>query len=103
MNNNKLVPVITIALIYGIVLVYNSLRRRSKLHRQGVVPPGLSAWNYLFRNGDDSSFLNITGFDRATFEMLHFLLYPQVVGAKRGSLTGVYVLHCTFADMNVDD
>ena len=78
-------PAIILALIYGFIMVYNSCRTRCKLTRQGIVPAGFSSWTYLYsNNGDDSSFLNVTGYNRATFEMLHAILYPPVDRIPRG-------------------
>jgi hypothetical protein len=85
MFNSSQAPIVALVLYVGACLIINSLRLRSKLKRQGIVPAGLSAWQYLYDNGDDESFLNITGFDRASFHLLHDCVFPPaVIGAKRG-------------------
>ena len=63
-------------IIFGSVLVYNSLRSRHYLTRQGVVHPENSAWAHLYRYGDDSSFLELlTGFSRMAFACLEADLF----------------------------
>ena len=54
------------------VFEYNDSRFRRKrfLTRSGVVSPNNSPWKNLHDNADDSSFLNITGFNRQTFKKL---------------------------------
>ena len=66
-----------VVLVYGFVSVYNSIRNRSKPHRSGIVPPKFSSWNYLYRNGDGASFLCITGLKRATFMLLHSVIFEE--------------------------
>ena len=64
-------PIVMLAVAMGFVLVYNSARIRAKLHRAGIVSPESSPWNFLFKNGDEASFINMTGFSRAAFMLLH--------------------------------
>jgi hypothetical protein len=63
------------AIIFGSVFVYNSMRSRHYLTRQGVVHPKNSAWAHLYRNGDDSSCLELTGFSRVAFACLEADLF----------------------------
>ena len=56
--------------IFAGVTYYNSLRNRSKLTRPAILQPAMSSWNRLFNFGNDSSFLEMTGFTRAAFVSL---------------------------------
>lgn len=59
-----------LALTMGALVVLNTIRRRSKLTRSALNSPRRSAWNKLYWYADDSSFLNITGFDREAFHKI---------------------------------
>jgi len=72
-----------LAVSIGFVLVYNSARIRTKLHRAGIVSPESSPWNFLFKNGDEASFINMTGFSRATFMLLRDIV---MVDALEGEI-----------------
>jgi hypothetical protein len=41
--------------------------------------PGQSPWHHLYDNGDDQSYLNLTGINREEFEELHAYLYHDDV------------------------
>ena len=62
--------------IFAGVTYYNSLRNRSKLTRPAILQPAMSPWNRLFNFGDDSSFLEMTGFTRAAFVSLREAVFP---------------------------
>ena len=66
-----------LALILSAILYYNSCRNRHKLTRSGILRPKLSPWQHLLTNGDDQSFLEVTGFDRNSFLRLEQILYPD--------------------------
>jgi len=55
----------------AMVIYYNSIRRRHHLYRPAILLPSQSPWRHLYENGDDASFLNLTGFSREAFEELH--------------------------------
>jgi hypothetical protein len=38
----------------------------------------VSPWRHLYENGDNGSFLNLTGFSRNAFEEMHEYLYENV-------------------------
>ena len=59
------------------LLYYNGIRRRHHLTWSGILPPNRSPWRHLYENGDDGSFLNLTGFSRAAFEEMHNFLYED--------------------------
>jgi len=79
--------IMDVAVIYGSVLVYNSIRFRHYLTRQAIVHPKCSAWAHLFRFGDDNSFLELTGFSRIAFGALESDLFS--VEDKRKELNRV--------------
>ena len=74
------------AVVYS-VMYYNSLRRRSFLTRTAILLPGQSPWLHIWENADDASFLELTGFDRYSFNLLVQVLFPnphvQVMGRPR--------------------
>ena len=65
-------------------------RTRRFLTRSAVNCPRESAWSKLLKDGDNSSFLNLTGFDRSTFSILVDLWKiderPRVHGGRKKSL-----------------
>lgn len=68
---------IKLVILLYVIYLYNSCRKKSNLSRAALVQPKDSAWNRLYRHGDDSSFLKITGFTRHAFEMLRSLLFDE--------------------------
>ena len=48
----------------------NNIRRRNKLTKSALVHPKFSPWMKLLNDGDESSFLSITGFDFDAFDHL---------------------------------
>ena len=44
--------------------------------RKGIVDPNQSAWRKLLKDGSDSDFLSITGFNRSAFKELVRYLFP---------------------------
>jgi hypothetical protein len=73
--NNSSITQLYVAASVTMVLYYNSIRRRHHLTRSGILFPSQSPWRHLYDNGDDGSFLNLTGFSREAFEELHEFLY----------------------------
>jgi len=74
------------AVVYS-VMYYNSLRRRSFLTRTAILLPGQSPWLHIWENADDESFLELTDFDRHSFNFLVQILFTnphvQVMGRPR--------------------
>jgi hypothetical protein len=68
-------------------IIYNSLRRRSLLTRSAILLPGQSPWMHIWDKADDGSFLELTGFDRHSFDVLVQVLFPtpvnQIMGRPR--------------------
>ena len=60
------------------VIYYNSVRRRNHLTRSGKLQSARSLWRHLYDNGDESSFINLTGFSRAAFEEMHQYLCGDI-------------------------
>lgn len=56
---------------------YNTLCNKGNLYCQAVLLPEHSAWQHLFDNADDTSFLLMTGVSRDVFHMLLNILYPN--------------------------
>ena len=59
------------------VLLYNAQREQHYLLRAAIVHPSMSPWNHLWCHGDDKSFLNLTGMDRAAFAKLEKIAFPE--------------------------
>lgn len=51
-------------------MTYNNMRNRHYLTRRAILAPRLSPWRKLLWHGDDMSFLELTGLDRACFNIL---------------------------------
>jgi hypothetical protein len=62
-------------LIICAIVYYNSLRNRSSLLRKAIIPAKWSSWRYLRYNGDDSSFLNLTGMTQPAFNQLVTIVF----------------------------
>ncbi len=48
----------------------DQIRTRNDLNNNSIPKPEQSAWNYLYKNGDDQSFINSIGIDRQAFQYL---------------------------------
>ena len=48
------------------------------LRDRDILQPTRSPWRHLYDNGDEVSFLNLTGFSRVAFEEMHQYLYGDV-------------------------
>jgi len=66
-----------LAVVLIVIKCYNSVRERHRLTRSALLTPRLSPWNMLLRNGDDGSFLTLTGFNRIAFFNLRNLLFGR--------------------------
>ena len=66
---------IVIALCF--ICAYIAARSRHTVSRCGLPPPGMSPWSHLYANGDDTSFLSLTGFDRGSFDELHDIIFSD--------------------------
>ena len=76
-----------LALLILLIHASNSIRDRTKLHRCSLLSHNESPWIKLYRHGDASSFLNMTGLTRHAFSLLHDVLFvgqqPQRMGRPR--------------------
>ena len=77
---------IKVIIYLGAILVYNYLRKRTKLSRLALLHTRESAWNRLLKYGDDQSFLEMTGFSRKTWVQLEDIIFPinDRIRRKRG-------------------
>ena len=75
--SNTQMTQLCVAASVSMLIYYNSIRRRHHLTRSGILAPNHSPWRYLYENGDEGSFLNLTGFSRQAFEEMHDYLYPN--------------------------
>ena len=64
----------------SMLVYYNSIRSRHYVTRSGILPTSASPWRHLYENGDEVSFLNLTGFSREAFEEMHQYQYENVGG-----------------------
>ena len=94
---------LTFILLISGIFAYNSCRNRTKLTRKGIVDPNQSAWRKLLKDGSDSDFLSITGFNRSAFKELVRYLFPfSKTKAKTGrpsslrfqDKVGLYLVYC---------
>ena len=67
-----------VTILLAAILYYNSLRNRHKLTRSAIVSPKLSPWQHLLVNGDNQSFLEMTGFSKSAFKKLEKVVFPPV-------------------------
>ena len=60
-----------------LVCYHNSIRVHLYLRRAALVSPDVSPWQKLYDEGDESSFLNVTGLMRdALNTLLHIVIPP---------------------------
>jgi hypothetical protein len=64
-------------LILLLIQYYNTYRERCKVLKMSIPTPENAPWQKLFRDGDDSSFLNLTGFTREAFIELSQLIFSE--------------------------
>ena len=63
----------------------SSIRNRFYVRKIALPPTNQSAWSYLYHSRDDLSMMTCTGFDYASFNRLHDLLFPPVPHADHPS------------------
>ena len=73
--SNSQVTQLYIAPSVSLLIYYNGIRRRHRLTGSGIFQPERSPLLCLYENGDEGSFLNLTGFSRASFHELHEYMY----------------------------
>ena len=61
--NNILLLNLQVVLVLGFIIHQNSLRNRSYLTRSALLRPHQSPWMHLISNGNETSFLEMTGFN----------------------------------------
>ena len=61
----------------SMLVSYNSIRRRHYLTRTEILATSVSPWRHLYENGENGSFLNLTGFSCDAFEEMHEYLYEN--------------------------
>ena len=69
---------ICVATSVSMLVYYNSIRRHHYVTRSGNLPTTASSWRHLYENGDEVSFLNLTGFSGEAFEDMHQYLHENV-------------------------
>jgi hypothetical protein len=69
---------LVIAMALAAVIQYNSCRERHYLTRSAILTPDKAPWMHLYNNGDNISFLDVTGFSRSAFNNLLGIIYPPV-------------------------
>jgi hypothetical protein len=65
-----------VMLVVLLMEYHNNICEHTYLLRAAVVHPSLSPWRYLYDNGDDTSFLHLTGVSREAFNILRDILFP---------------------------
>ena len=56
---------------------YIGIRRGNHLTRSGILTANHTPWLHLYQNGDEGSFLNLTGFSREALVEMHDYLYAN--------------------------
>jgi hypothetical protein len=59
------------AIVIFLLRYRSSMRTRNYVRSSALPPTCLSSWSFLFRNGDDMSFVAETGLNRAGFQLLY--------------------------------
>jgi len=84
-NSKKRKLIVAICALFVAAHCYNSIREKHKLHHPAIVQPRLSSWQHLLHNGDEDSFLVLTGLNFATFRLvIGILSHDEPVFGKRG-------------------
>ncbi len=73
-----------LALLILLIHASNSVCDRTKLHHCALLSHHKSLWIKLYRHGDASSFLNMTGLTRHAFSLLHNVLFVGQQRQRRG-------------------
>ena len=76
--------ILNVICLLAIIVAYNSVRERHYLLRAAIVRPRLSPWMHLLANGDDRSFLDVTGFTKDAFYRLETAVFPAGDVPTRG-------------------
>ena len=76
-EEDELEDVLMLVVLFAGIVHYNSIRNRSKLTRSALLQPSLSPWNRLYMFGNESSFLEMTGFTRFAFNDPDCLPAPE--------------------------
>jgi len=73
-------------LMLFILLIHasNSVCNHTYLHCCALLSHAESPWTKLYRHGDDSSFLNLTGLSRQAFKQLYYVLFLDVQMQRTG-------------------
>ena len=83
-EEDELEDVLMLVVLCAGIVHYNSIRNRSKLTRSALLQPSLSPWNRLYMFGDESSFLEMTGFTRFAFNRLRQIVFPPQNADRKG-------------------
>ena len=76
--------ILNVICLLAIIVAFNSVRDRHYLLRAAIVRPRLSPWMHLLANGDDRSFLDLTGFTKDAFNELEAAVFPAGDVPTRG-------------------
>ena len=76
--------ILNLLLLLLLVTYYNSRRESHYLTRSAVVLSYDSPWTKLLYDGDDRSFLNLSGMTKGAFYKLEGIVFPDLDYRKRG-------------------
>ena len=74
--------ILSVCLVLSMVVYLNSIRERHKLTRSAVLRPKFAPWMQLLNFGDETSFLDLTGFSRAAFMQLETACFTEQDGIR---------------------
>ena len=74
---------LNLLLLLLLVTYYNSRRESHYLTRSAVVLPYDSPWTKLLHDGDDRSFLNLSGMTKGAFYKMKGIVFPDLDYRKR--------------------
>ena len=77
LTKNNRMKILQLVLLIGIAHAYNNIRNRHRLTKEALLHPSMAPWQRLLNFGNDSSFLEILGFSKASFRYLSELIYTQ--------------------------
>ena len=84
MDDETFTDLLQVLCLIAMIAGYNSARERHYLLRPGVVSAKHSPWVKLLGEGDDGSFLDITGFTKEAFYGLEAAVFPEGQVPSRG-------------------
>ena len=81
-SNSKVAKVVVVAITF--VCCYFTVRNRHYVTSSSIPPADNCPWTYLLHKGNNSSFIELTGFSRKAFFQLHDILFDTYEPFTKG-------------------